>query len=226
MNRIDFISQLKCLLSDISEGDRNDALEYYNNYFDEAGAENEGQVIRELGSPGKVAAMIRASLRSNEGGGEYTETGYQEADAGANKQPLAERYSSQQPRRGGGKLVLIVILAIFASPFIIGMGGGLFGLIIGLFAGLVGLIIGLLGIFLGGFVAGVVGIVTGVIEMFTSPATGLLMVGSGMVSLAVALAMLCLAIWLGFRIVPKIFRGITGLISRVIHRNKGGELHE
>ena len=56
-----------------------EALEYYEGYFDDAGPENEGEVIRELGNPGKVAAIIKADLQENsEDYGEYTENGYQD----------------------------------------------------------------------------------------------------------------------------------------------------
>ena len=77
MNRTEFLEQLERLLWDIPESERKAALEYYQDYFEDAGAENEGKVIQELGSPGKVAAIIRADLE-NEGiqYGEYTETGY------------------------------------------------------------------------------------------------------------------------------------------------------
>ena len=74
MNGREFIDQLAKLLSDISPEERQEALEYYEGYFDEAGEEREAEVIRELGSPGKVAAIIKADLRENGGdGGEYTE---------------------------------------------------------------------------------------------------------------------------------------------------------
>lgn len=79
MNRAQFMEQLKRLLSDISEGERQEALDFYESYFDEAGGENEAAVIRELGSPGKVAAIIKADLQeSNDAYAEYTEKGYED----------------------------------------------------------------------------------------------------------------------------------------------------
>ena len=73
------MEQLERLLSDISEAERQEALEYYEGYFDDAGPENEGEVIRELGNPGKVAAIIKADLQENGSDyGEYTENGYQD----------------------------------------------------------------------------------------------------------------------------------------------------
>lgn len=41
MDRAQFMKQLERLLSDISEAERQEALAYYNSYFDEAGPENE-----------------------------------------------------------------------------------------------------------------------------------------------------------------------------------------
>lgn len=63
MNRAQFMEQLEKLLSDISEEERQEALDYYESYFDDAGEDQEANVIRELGSPGKVAAIIKADLR-------------------------------------------------------------------------------------------------------------------------------------------------------------------
>ena len=51
MSRTEFMNQLKNLLWDIPEYEREEALNYYEDYFDDAGAENEAQVIASLGSP-------------------------------------------------------------------------------------------------------------------------------------------------------------------------------
>ena len=85
MNRVEFMQQLERLLMDIPQNDRLDALAYYNDYFDEAGAENEAQVIRELGSPEKVAATIKTDLNSSGSAeAEYTEHGYEDGREGVN----------------------------------------------------------------------------------------------------------------------------------------------
>lgn len=58
MNRQEFFRKLAYLLRGIPENERMDALAYYNDYFDEAGAENVQKVIQELGSPEQVAQII------------------------------------------------------------------------------------------------------------------------------------------------------------------------
>lgn len=64
MNREQFMKQLSYLLQDISDEDRTDALDYYENYLDEAGFGYETDITNELGSPERIAAIIRTSLLS------------------------------------------------------------------------------------------------------------------------------------------------------------------
>ena len=51
MDRKRFLEKLAYLLQDIEDVERDEALQYYEDYFDEAGVENETQVINDLGSP-------------------------------------------------------------------------------------------------------------------------------------------------------------------------------
>lgn len=45
MNRIEFMTELASLLQDVPVEERKEAMQYYNDYFDDAGEENEQQVI-------------------------------------------------------------------------------------------------------------------------------------------------------------------------------------
>ena len=165
MDRAQFMQELEKLLADISETERQDALDFYNSYFDDAGAENEASVLRELGSPKKVAAIIKADLKGSAGGyeyGEYTEHGYEDARTKERGQ-MPERYGEES---GTGKrffrkgnqavLILAVILLVFISPFVKGAVGGIltfavgilllpFWLIVGLGIGAVVLLVGCCG---------------------------------------------------------------------------------
>lgn len=59
MSRQEFMERLNRLLSDIPVNERQEALNYYENYFEDAGPENEAKIIEELESPEKVAASIK-----------------------------------------------------------------------------------------------------------------------------------------------------------------------
>lgn len=69
MNRVDFMNQLERLLQSIAPGEREEALQYYNDYFDDAGKENEQEVIEALGNPARVAENIKRDLLGNGYGG-------------------------------------------------------------------------------------------------------------------------------------------------------------
>ena len=75
MGRKEFMEQLAALLGDISPQEREEALDYYERYFDEAGDDLQ-QAIDHLGSPQKVAQDIKSGLK-----GEYfyTENGAESA---------------------------------------------------------------------------------------------------------------------------------------------------
>jgi hypothetical protein len=66
MNRIEFMRQLEGLLQNIPVGEREEAIQYYNDYFDDAGVEREPDVIEALGNPARVASTIQKELYENE----------------------------------------------------------------------------------------------------------------------------------------------------------------
>ncbi|MCM1536934.1 MAG: DUF1700 domain-containing protein [bacterium] len=72
MNREAFIRRLRELLAGLPQNEAAEAIQYYEDYFADAGEENEAKVIEELGSPEKVAANIRADL-GMAGSGSYAE---------------------------------------------------------------------------------------------------------------------------------------------------------
>lgn len=76
MNRAEFMRQLTILLSDVPSTEREEAIQYYNDYFDDAGVENEASVIASLGTPKELAGVIKAGLNDGGNAGEFTESGF------------------------------------------------------------------------------------------------------------------------------------------------------
>lgn len=79
MSRWEFMRQLEELLSDISPNEREEALQYYNDYFNDAGKENEKEVMEALGTPQQVAKTVKEGLSENGSTGEFTENGFSSA---------------------------------------------------------------------------------------------------------------------------------------------------
>lgn len=90
MSRWEFMRQLEELLSDISPSEKEEALQYYNDYFNDAGRENEQEVIKALGSPAQVAGIVRDGLNENVSSGEFTESGFKNG-ASSQQNPIIER---------------------------------------------------------------------------------------------------------------------------------------
>ncbi|WP_029501290.1 HAAS signaling domain-containing protein [Lachnoclostridium phytofermentans] len=82
MNRVEFLNELEELLQDLETEEKMEALAFYDSYFEEAGELNEPVILRELGSPAKVAESIKKDLGAikEEELGEYTERGYQSSN--------------------------------------------------------------------------------------------------------------------------------------------------
>lgn len=62
MNKNEYLDRLSKLLADISYEEHEEALSYYREYIEDAGAQNEQRVIEELGSPERLAQEIREEL--------------------------------------------------------------------------------------------------------------------------------------------------------------------
>lgn len=66
MSRDKFLTELQAKLKKLPQDEIEAALDYYREYFDEAGEENVDQVIKKLGSPSKVASHILAEYATKE----------------------------------------------------------------------------------------------------------------------------------------------------------------
>lgn len=226
MNRVEFMSQLERLLGDIPESDRQDAIAYYNDYFDEAGVENEARVIQELGSPGRVAATIKADLHtSGNEQAEYTEQGY--SDGREKKAQDLPSKSGNASRGMKGKrtvpLPLIIILIIFAAPFLIGAGGGLLGGFIGIVCAIFGILIAAIACGVSLIIAGLVCFVVGIVRIVISPIEGIITTGVGSLMLAVGILLTLLFLWATVKWFPAMFRGIVNWIQSLFQRSERRE---
>lgn len=152
MNREQFMETLEELLSDIPDEERDEVLDFYEDYFDDAGEENESEVIAKLGTPEKLALSIRYNLKeSNDEYAEYTECGYEDIrmrEEGnipdqytvvGHSRVRRSKETEESDRRGGQenrnnrsftknrspKFLLAIIFLVFLAPLLKGLAGGL-----------------------------------------------------------------------------------------------------
>lgn len=62
MGRTEYMAELESRLQSLPEEERKAALNYYEEYFNEAGVQRERNAIDELGPPAKIAAQILADV--------------------------------------------------------------------------------------------------------------------------------------------------------------------
>ena len=213
MNREGFLEGLARLLADIPENERQETLEFYNNYFDDAGPENEARVIEELGgTPERAAASIRAEFQSDRpqrqpNYGEYTERGYRDTRIPHTDQMPRPVFTQKKKEKDTNnnktvKIILIALILIVTSGLWSGLLGGVISLVFGLLGGILSLLLGIVAGVFALLVSGVALTVAGIAKCMISPALGLLMSGLGMMLLSVGIILLILAIWMGSKLLP------------------------
>ncbi len=216
MNRVDFMEQLESLLQNISPAEREEALQYYNEYFNDAGKENEQDVIEALGNPAKVAENIKRDLF----GSGYGDNGYQEASVNDKAMVEYTKVVAIEPQKENqlsiGIIVLIVVLCIFASPFLAGVLGMLAGLLASWFALILGF--GLTAAIL--LIMMLVLIVVSIMCFFHTPLVGIVVLGSGLICGGMGILFLMLTVAMAGIATPAIFRGIANLCGRIFGKKE------
>ena len=214
MSRKEFMEKLEKLLWNISDSEREEALQYYNDYFDDAGEENEAKVIEELVSPEQVAQKIKAGL--SDSSSEFSEQGYRDTRFEPKDGELSAGQTEKAGRKKEGnfwKVLAIVLLCILLLPVILPLCGGLLLAALGIAAGIIAAI---LGIVVAGFavlIAGVIVIGVGIAQAFATPPVGIALAGTGCILTALGIVLSLATVWCCVKIVPWLIRGIVGLLS-------------
>lgn len=218
MNRKRFMAELEKLLWDLPYNERKEAIQYYNDYFDDAGEEKEAQVIEELGSPEQVARTIREGMFEN--GGEYTEHGYedsrfrdrQEVSAGPSVSPAPKTKPKKQKNTNPWKIFCIILLCILLFPIIVPVGLALLVAAVVLLVGVIALVLGAGAAGIAIIVAGIGTIILGIVRLVTFPAVGAALGGIGCLLLALGILACLLLLWIFCKIIPPVVRGVVSLI--------------
>jgi len=197
MTKSQYLEQLAMKLRAMPEGERQDALEYYDGYISDA--EDEADAITQLGSPAEVAAHILAN---------YVE-----------KESLpSEAEGGIKTKKNGIKIVWIAILGLFALPIGLPLAITLAMIPISLFIALFSVVVAVGASAIALFVSGVVAIILSPFVLVQDFGFGLIVIGYGLLSVGIGLlfAKLITMLFSGF---PKIAR----LVSRkILRRGKHG----
>lgn len=192
MNRTEYIARLRKALDGLPQSDIEDAVDYYNEYFFDAGKEHEQEVIDNLESPEQVAAQIAADV-------------------------AVRNVNSREPKKSHKvSAIWAVILGIFALP--VGLPLAITAVVLLATLVIVAAVV-ILSLFVSVLAIGLSGIaclVAGVVLLFTSFASGLYYVGIGLLGIGLS-TLFCILVAGLARVTG---RGMTNLANIIRLRMK------
>ncbi|UUM62277.1 DUF1700 domain-containing protein [Streptococcus suis] len=187
MTRADYMNQLAGYLKRLPQEDFHDAMEHFNEYFDEAGPENEDQVIAELGSPKHAASDILANLYEKEVSGEKPST--------SNRLLLVTLSILAAPM---GLILGLVVLALFVSLIL---------LVLALVLAMASICIALISLGISGFLSA--------FELFTTAiSSGILVTGLSLIGIALGILGIKATIFIGHKLLQASLHFIQQLLPK------------
>lgn len=161
MNKEEFILELEKKLKRLPKEEKESAITYYKEYFQDAGIENEEKVIQEIGKPSQVASQIMAN--------------YMVKEITSSKEEKNVKHSIST--------VWIVILSILASPIALPIGLTIITLILIMWVTSISFWIMGAGCVLGGIIYSILSILV----FMQDTSTGMIVLGSGMLALGIGM---------------------------------------
>ena len=195
MNRSEFIRILRKELARLPQDEIDAAVEYYEEYFDEAGPDKEAEIIKELGNPRKIANQIRS---------EYEVRRLDEEEKSTTRKGLSE--------------VWWVIIGICSAPVSIPVAVVLVALAVAGFAVAVSIVVSVFAAVIGAVAGAIAMIFVGVISIPAAFSAAVMFIGGGILGLAVSAAVGVLAV-IGLR------KAVSAMVKAIRKRNerKGAE---
>lgn len=192
MNRDEFLRELSRELRRLPRDEYEKAMDYYVEFFNDAGPENEKTVIADLGTPREVAVQIIM-------------------DAAVERM----HEPPKSARRGIGT-IWMVILGVCAAPIALPFAFAILAFVGALLLSAGMVVLGLLMAEAGLFAAGVVGAVCGIVLLFSKPASALVGLGFGLVFIGLSI----LGAFVVCKVFKWLMKGIRALFQRIFRRKK------
>lgn len=177
MNKEEYLAKLRENLSVFPSDERDNAIAYYREFFEDAGVENEQAVIASLGTPSELAKSILNESGIN------TDNTYDNRDNTSQSNPVFTPPTMKKAKsyqNDSSRTALIIILIIVTFPIWIGVVSAVFGTLFGLFVAAISIAFAF-------SVASVALIGVGIAWLFVSPIEALCVLGVGFVMLGITI---------------------------------------
>ncbi|MDR1699715.1 MAG: DUF1700 domain-containing protein [Lachnoclostridium sp.] len=220
MTKVEFMNQLEACLQEISLDERQSALHYYEEYFEEAGEDE--NAVENLDSPEKIAKAIKEDLdirmqtvRSNL---KDRNTPKKDKQSKEDEQKPTEKTISSS-NLDVKKIILLIVVGIVALSVLSNIGhshiafpfwhGGILSGVLGLFFVVIGITIAGYLMTLGGGLL----FITSIVTMFTSGLHGLFMMGVSLFFIGFGMVFITASNWFWKTVVPGFVKMIKNAFS-------------
>ena len=119
MTKFEFLGDLSRLIADLPEEDREQAMEYYEDYFTDAGPDKEQEVIKEFISPAYIAEQLReasAQRLAEQGNAAFVPPKTTEKPAVFSRKSAAQAVQAQQIANSANATPVTPVPPVTAQP--------------------------------------------------------------------------------------------------------------
>lgn len=187
MSREEYLRALSRELRRLPKDEYEKAMDYYVEYFEEAGPEKEQEIIKDLGSPKDVAAQIIMDAA------------------------MERMDKPQKSMKRGLSTVWMVVLAVCAAPIALPLAIGILAMAGGVLVTAGALLLCALLVEAGAVAAGVVAVVGGIVLLFSHPLSALTVTGMGLFMIGISILgafVICLLFRGMVHVIQALFRKI------------------
>lgn len=217
MNKEEFLKELKESLEGLPSEEIENAINYYTEYFEDAEIDDETDVTVSLGTAKEVAKQIISDYSSRDSEEIIKVNLNKDNENKYKNEYFPQEENNKKGKRNKWLIALIIILAILASPIILGLAFGAIGILIGvvvtLFAVVISIIFAGVGCILGGIIS-VIGSLFVLSQVGIS--TVILFIGLALISVGIGIILL----WLSIKGVKLIIYGCKKIIEKI--KRRGG----
>lgn len=211
MIRSEFMKKLEQFLAELSPQERQEAIDYYNSYMDDAGIGINDTVPESIGTPEEVAKELKRSILN-------PDTDFI-ADEKINinvpdKKNMYSNFNNKKKSMSGNEIALIVIIAILTSPIWITIVMAAFSVVVGVVAVAFGLGVAFISL----IIAGVALVIAGFAVLLTETATAVGLMGAGFIVMSIGIVLSicvvnCIAVF-----IPWVIKSISKLAKKIMKK--------
>ncbi|WP_409368843.1 DUF1700 domain-containing protein [Lysinibacillus sp. 38-6] len=198
MDRVSYLKKLRGKLRRLPAHELNEALVYYEEYFDEAGVENEQQVIQQLGSPSVVASQILADFA------------------------IKDLEGTTDSTKKNMTAIWLIILAILSAPLSLPLLAVAVALIISVGAVIFSFVIAIVATVVSIFVGGVAALIGGIFVLTEHWPTALLFMGMGLIVTGSGILLFPIVVRLIKKIAVVCVEVLASLFHKITKKHNGG----